>query len=81
MQVRVFNFAGKIGLFMFSQRYIFPADFATGSHVEEMTKMSCCAKLVEIPGVNQASLSCIFTERNTIIFHGLVEASFHEIPV
>lgn len=59
----------------------FPADFATGSHVLEMTKMSCCVKSVEIPGVNDASLSCIFPKRNTIIFHGSVEASFHEIPV
>lgn len=52
----------------------FPADFATGSHVVEMTKMSRCVKSVEIPGVNDTSLSCIFPERNTIIFHGSVEA-------
>lgn len=81
MQVRVPNFDGKIGHFMFSQRYTFPADFATGSHIEERTKISCCVKSVEIPGVNEASLSCIFAERNTIIFHGSVEASFYEIPV
>lgn len=59
----------------------FPADFATGSYVVEMTKMSCSVKSVEIPGVNDASLSCIFPERNTIIFHGSVEASLHELPV
>lgn len=81
MQVRVPNFDGKIGHFTFSQRYTFPADFATGNHVEEMTKISCYVKSVEIPGVNEASLSCIFTEGNTVIFHGSVEASFHEILV
>lgn len=46
----------------------FPADFATGSHIVEMTKMSRCVKSVEIPGVNDTSLSCIFPKRNTIIF-------------
>lgn len=46
-----------------------------------MTKISCYVKSVEIPGVNEASLSCIFTEGNTVIFHGSVEACFHEILV
>lgn len=38
LQVRVPKFGAKIGHFMFSQRYTFPADFATGSHTEEMEK-------------------------------------------
>lgn len=38
MLVRVPNFDRKIGHFTFSQRYTFPADFATGSYVDGMTK-------------------------------------------
>lgn len=45
----------------------FPADFATGSHVVEMTKMSRCVKSVEIPGVND-TFSAVSSLRETQSF-------------